>query len=408
LNPRSKYTALVLSSILVVYAIAGGRGGRVSAQDASLQQLDVLVQVYAKIKSDYVDEPSVNTAFAGAIRGLITQVDPYGGYLNSKDVTFYKEYNPEKTPGIGVVLGRVSEYPIVIQAIPGGAGAKAGLATGDVIEAIDGVATRELNLVQVHGFLANPPDKAATLTLIGRGRAEPENVVVPREVTKVPQVQAELRQGDIAYLRVPSLAQGKAAEARKQLEDLLKKGATGIMLDLRSSAGGKDQEGFNLANLFVDSGTLGFLEGQKYPKKLFTATAKDAITKAPLVVLVDSGTGGPAELVAGAISSSKRGKLVGSRTFGTGTVQNLIPLDGGTALLLSVAKYYTADGKEISNGVVPDVRVPENDDRPDVSAEAPPDGAQPPKPDSPKTIEQLQMEKAIEVLKELRTAKKAA
>lgn len=401
MKSKSKYAALLLSSILVVYAIVGGRLGRVSAQNGTVQHLDVFSQVYAKMISDYVDQPSVNLAINGAIRGLIEQVDPYGGYLTPKDVAFYKDFNPEKTPGIGVVLGR-SSYPLIIQAIPGGPADKAGLKTGDFIEAIDGVATREMNLVQVYGYLSTPAGKPAVLTLLGRGRAEPETISVNREVTKVPAVESRLIQNDIAYVRPPVLAQGKTAEARKQLDDLLKKGATGVILDLRSSAGGKDEEGYSLANLFVESGTLGYLQGQKFAKKVFTANAKDSLTKAPLVVLVDSGTAGPAELAAAAIKDNKRGQIVGTRSFGTGVYENLIPLEGGNALLISVAKYYSPGEKEIqATGVVPDVRVPELETRPDLSSPETLDSPLP-KEDTAKTEEQLQLEKAIDVLKELR------
>jgi carboxyl-terminal processing protease len=393
--------------MLVIYAIVGGSLDRVAAQDSTLQQIDVFSQVYNKILTEYVDQPSATNAIAGAIRGLLSQVDPYGGYLDAKDVAFYKSYSPEKTVGIGVVLGRAQGYPVVIQVLPGSAAEKAGLKPLDFIEAIDGVATQELNLVQVHGFLANPPDKPATLTVFGGQRAEPENITVNREVPRVPPVQVELRQGDIAYVRAPILSQGKTADIRRQLEETLKKGATGVLLDLRSSAGGKDEEGFALANLFVESGTLGYLEGQKYPRKLFTATPKTVITKAPLVVLIDRSTAGPAELAAAAIRGAKRGTLVGTRTFGTGVYQNLIALEGGNALLISVAKYYGPDGREIlANGVLPDVRSPEVDNRFGDSEDTAPLPA--PRGESNRTEEQRQMDKAIEVLRELRAGKKAA
>ena len=403
---KSKYAALLLSSVLVVYAIVGGKFGRVSAQDSSLQQLDVFSQVFARIQNDYVDQPAMNTAITGAIRGLLEQVDPYAGYLTQKDVSFYKDFSPEKTPGIGVVLAKANGFPTILEAIPGGSAAKAGLKTFDTIEAIDGVPTREMNLVQAYGYLATPADKPVTLTLIGNNRSEPETVMMSREVTKIPPVESKMIQNDIAYVRVPWLAQGKANEARKQLDELLKKGATGVILDLRASAGGKDTEGFALANLFVDSGTLGYKQGQKVPKQLFQADPKLAITKSPLVVLVDGGTGGGAELAAAAISDSKRGKLVGLRTFGTGSVQSLITLDGGAALLISTAKYYSPSGTDIQmKGVTPDTRAPEASRLDPNSAEA----LQAPAQKSDKrTDDEIQMDKAIEILKGLRTATRKA
>jgi len=404
---KSKYAALLISSVLVVYAIVGGKFGRVSAQDSAIPQLEVFSQVFGRIQNDYVDQPSMSAAITGAIRGLLEQVDPYAGYLTPKDVTFYKDFSPEKTPGIGVVLAKANGFPTVLEAIPGGAAAKAGLKTFDTIEAIDGVPTREMNLVQAYGYLATPADKPVTLTLIGNNRSEPETVMISREVTKMPPVESKMIQSDIAYVRVPWLSQGKANDARKQLDDLIKKGATGVILDLRASAGGKDTEGFALANLFVDSGTLGYKQGQKVPKQLFQADPKLALTKSPLVVLVDGGTGGGAELAAAAISDSKRGTLVGTRTFGTGSIQTLINLDGGAALLISTAKYYSPSGKDIQlKGVTPDTQAPEGSKLDPNSAEA----LQAPTQKSDKRSDaEIQMEKAIEVLKGLRVpARRAA
>lgn len=408
MSSKSKYAALLLSSVLVIYAIVGGKFGRVSAQDTSLQQLDVFNQVYAKVKNDYVDQPSMSTAMVGAIRGLLEQVDPYSGYLNAKDVAFYKDFSVEKTPGIGVVLTKANGYPTILEAIPGGPGAKAGLKTFDTIEAIDGVPTREMNLVQAYAYLANPADKPVTLTLIGNNRMEPESLKVNREVTKVPSVEARMLQMDIAYIRVPLLVQGKANDVKRQLEELLKKGATGVILDLRASAGGKDSEGYLLANYFVDSGNLGYIQGQKVAKKIFPADPKALVTKAPLVVLVDGGTGGAAEIAAAAIKDSKRGTLVGTHTFGTGSHQTLITLENGSALLLSDAKYYSPSGKDLQvNGVAPDTTVSKNNNRLDLNSaqtlEAPPPST------DPRSEEELQLEKAIQVLKDARTpARRAA
>jgi carboxyl-terminal processing protease len=408
LNPKSKYVALLLSSLLVIYAIVGGKFGRVSAQDNTYQQLDVFNQVYAKIKNDYVDAPSMDLSTTGAIRGLLEQVDPYSAYLNPKDLAFYKDFSIEKTPGIGVVLAKANGFPTILEAIPGGPAARAGLKTFDTIEAIDGVPTREMNLVQAYAYLATPADKPATLTLIGNNRMEPEMVKLNREVTRIPAVESKMIQGDIAYVRVPLLTQGKANDVKKQLEDLLKKGATGVILDLRACAGGKDTEGYTLANYFVDSGTLGYLQGQKVPKKVFPVDPKVTITKAPLVVLVDGGTGGAAEIAAAAFKDSKRGTLVGTHTFGTGSLQTLINLEGGSALLLSTAKYFSPSGRDLQvNGVSPDRTVSKNNNRPDLNSpqtlEAPPPSM------DPRSEEELQMERAIEVLKETRlTMKRAA
>ena len=416
MNSKSKYAILLLSSVLVIYSIIGGMLGRVNAQDGSYQQLSIFMEVLNRIQSDYVDESSVKDAVAGAIRGLVENVDPFGGYLSPKDVAFYKDYDPQKTPGIGVILSKPPRlgYPVIISVIPGSPAAVAGLGTGDVIESIDGTTTRELNLVQVNGMLATPPGKPASLSVIRARRADPEVISINREVIQPPPVEAKLIESDIAYLKVPLLSSGKALEAKKQIEELLKKGAKNIVLDLRSVAGGDEKEALELANLFIDSGTLGYLQGQKFERKTFAADPKQAVTKAPLAVLVNQGTAGAAEIVAGAVADNNRGQLVGVKTFGVGSVQKLMPLNDGSALLISVAKYYTPSGKEIQqaepqdSGIKPGVESHQaGDDAPDPDSEDQQE-VQPPTKTEPDTQDDRQLKKAIEILKDPNAAQKKA
>jgi carboxyl-terminal processing protease len=270
-----------------------------------------------------------------------------------------------------------------------------------------------MNLVQVEGMLSNPVGKPAALSVIKTRRTEPDSINVAREVVQAPAVEAKMLENNIAYIKIPYLGPGKAAEARKQLDPLLKRGATNIVLDLRYTAGGDPKEGVELANAFVESGTIAYLEGQKYPKETLTANAKDALTKVPVAVLVNQATAGAAELVAGAIEDSHRGQVVGVKTFGAGSMQKLIPLDDGSALLISVAKYFTPAGKEIENtepqeaGIKPTVEVrqtvEEAVDLDDQEIQAP--------PKEPVKEEDRQLNRAIEILKDpskITAAKKAA
>src|SRR6266540_919027 len=156
LNSKSKYGVLLLSSVLVIYAIIGGMLGRVSAQNGSYQQLSIFMEVLSRIQNDYVDDPSIKNAVNGAIRGLLENIDPYAGYLSPQEVAFYKAYSPYKTPGIGAVIAKRFGYPIIVSAIPGGPAANAKLGAGDMIESIDGITTREMNIVQINAVLANP------------------------------------------------------------------------------------------------------------------------------------------------------------------------------------------------------------------------------------------------------------
>jgi carboxyl-terminal processing protease len=382
--------------------------GRLSAQDGSYQQLSIFIEVLERIKNDYVDEPALRDAIQGAIRGMVEMVDPYGGLLTPQDVAFYRDFDLEKTPGIGVVLSRRAGYPVIIASIPGGPAARAGLTTGDFIESIDGVTTREMNLVQVSSLLASPTDKPVSIIAIRRNRAEPEMLELNREIVKVPPVEARMLENNIGYIHVPFIASGKAEETRNKLDDLLKKGATGVVLDLRSSAGGKEAEAVDLANLFLESGTIGSLQGQKVTRKTFTAAAGEAVTKTPLVVLVNQGTAGGAELVAAAVADNKRGQVVGAKTFGAASVQELIPLEGGSGLLISVAKYFTPAGQEIQeSGVQPTVEIgqPEEDV---VDPESEDQLSAPPARDPTASPEDRQLKKALEILRDPDQALKAA
>ena len=408
MSSKGKYAILLLSSVLVIYAIIGGMLGRVSAQSGSYQQLSVFSDVLKYVINDYVDEPSMKDAFNGAIRGLIESVDPQGGFLTPADVTFYKSYDPNKTPGVGAILSKRAGYPMIIAAVPGSPAAKAGLSTGDFIEAIDGMTTREMNVVQIHGMLSNPAGKPASVSVIRRRRADPEVIALNREVLQAPAVEAKIIESNVAYIKVPYLGPGKALEAKKQLDALIKKGANSVILDLRFAAGGIDKEGVQLANLFIETGTIATLQGQKFEKETYSANARELLTKAPLVVLINQGTAGAAEIAAGAIADNSRGQLVGVKSFGLGGYQKLLPLENGNALLISVAKYHTPAGKEISDGgVAPNVEQaqageeiidPRSDDQLDVV----------PAPDQPATPEDRQLKKAIEVLKNPAALKKAA
>lgn len=407
MNSRSKYAILLVSSCLVIYAIIGGMMGRVNAQNGSYQQLSIFTEVLKYIQNDYVDDPSMKDALTGAVRGLIESVDQNGGYLTPKELTFYKDFNPQKSVGIGAIIIRRFGYPVIVAALPNSPAAKAGLGTGDIIESIENVTTREMNIVQVESLLAAPAGKPVKLSVIKRRKSDPEPVTVNREPMQVPPVEAKIIENNIAYIHIPYLGTGKAQEVRKQLEGLLKKNVTGVVLDLRTTAGGDDKEAPLLANLFMDSGTIATLQGQKFDKQTLSASSKDALTKLPVVALVNQGTAGAAEIVAGALEDSKRAAIIGTKTFGSGAYQKVLPMDDGAGLLISVAKYYTPAGTEIEgNGIKPSLEVLQPseelfnpDDESEVVAPA----------KTPSAEEDRQLKKAIEVVKDPSKAiKKAA
>ena len=237
------------------------------------------------------------------------------------------------------------------------------------------------------------------MSVVRARRAEPQKMVITRDVVTVPPVTDKIVDDGIGYIQVDALNKGKAQEVAAKVRALQKSGAKKLILDLRNCAEGDESEGIAVANLFLNHGTITYLQGQKYPREAFNADASKAITNLPLVVLVNKGTAGPAEVVAAAVLENARGDVVGDKTFGDGSIQKTIQLPDGSALILSVAKYYSPSGKAIQdscghpNIVVADseddAALPDDEDN---AAPADDDKKQPPQQDE-------QLHKAIQVLK---------
>jgi carboxyl-terminal processing protease len=294
---------------------------------------------------------------AGAIRGMVEVVDPHGGYLDAASVAFYSSFRLLETPGVGVVLSKKFDYPVIVASVPGGPAALAGLGTGDAIESIDGETLREHNLVEVHQLLSGRVGTTVELNVIRRAAAAATQVTLTRAVVRVPPVEARMIGADVGYLKVPVFGPGISDEVAARVGELEAMGAAGLVVDLRNSAGGLRQEGYDTADLFLGAGVLGYLEGQTEERETFLASSGAAIDL-PVAVLVNEGTADAAELLAGAIRDNDRGTLVGIRTFGIAAEQRVYPLEGGSALLLSYAYYYTPEGDEIQTlGVLPTVEV---------------------------------------------------
>ena len=216
-----------------------------------------------------------------------------------------------------------------------------------------------------------------------------------------PPITDKVMQDGIGYIKIDDFPKGRSEEVANKLKALQKDGAKKVILDLRNSGGGEEQEGIDTANLFLNHGTITYLQGQKYPKQTYNADPQKAVaSNIPLVVLVNRGTAGPAEIVASAIMENARGDIVGDKTFGSGSIQKVIDMPDGSALILSVAKYYSPSGKALQDtAVTPNILVADNSDdfiSPDDEDNSD-DSAQEQKQKTPQADDQLN--KAIEVLK---------
>lgn len=399
MSTKIKTAILVASAGLLLFSLAGGIGGVRASNDGSYRQMEVYSEVLSRVRSEYVEEPNLPTVTDGALHGLLESLDSNSSYLNPEQ---YKDYKARKTSAKGDIGAAVSKrfgYASIVSVIPGGPADKAGLQDTDIIEAIETKSTREISLAEIRSLLAGDPGSNVNLSVVRARRAEPQKVVITRAVVNVPPAQEKMLQEGIGEVHVDALTKGKSQEIASKIKALQKSGAKKLILDLRDCADGDESEGIATANLFLNHGTITYLQGQKYPREAFNADPSKAITTLPLVVLVNKGTAGAAEIVAAAVLENARGDVVGDKTFGDGSVQKLIELPDGGALILSVAKYYSPQGKAIQDAAVsPNIAVADTAEEgpvPDEDENTAPSDIE--KKTPPEHDEQLQ--KAIDVLK---------
>jgi carboxyl-terminal processing protease len=235
--------------------------------------------------------------------------------------------------------------------------------TGDIIEAIEGKSTHEMSLATVEEEFAGKQGSNVNLSVVRPGKAEPQKITVTRDNIVIPGTTDKIVDEGVADIVPVTLTKGKAQEIATKIREEQKKGAKKLILDLRNVSQGDPSEAVAVANLFLNHGMITYLQGQKYPKQVFNADPQKTITNLPVVVLVNRGTAGPGEIVAAAILLNNRGDLVGDKTFGSGSIQQVIDIPDGSALILSVAKYYTPAGKAIEDSAVtPNIVVASNID----------------------------------------------
>lgn len=356
------FAALGLGYVLGEFGWFGVHAG--SEQDGAYNQMRVYAEVLKRIQTDYVTTPNINDVTDGALHGLLDSLDPDSSYLTPAENKIYKDKPAAGDAQVGLTISKRYGYVSVVSVVPGSPAAKAHLSDGDVIEAIDNQSSRQLSLAIARLMLEGKPGTTVTVSVIRPFKADPDKITLTRTVTPLPPVEEqEYENSSVLYLKPGELTAARVDEIAAKLKADGK--GRKILLDLRDSTGSDPMQGIRLANFFIKQGTLAMLVGQKVPEQTFTADPAQWITDAPLVVLVNHGTFGPAELTAGAIEDTKRGDVVGERTFGEDSVQKTIELPDGAALLLTVAKYESPDGNKIQdNAVAPTVAVDQqsNDD----------------------------------------------
>ena len=401
MSMKFKATILASSLAILLFTLVGSFVNvRASSNDGAYRQLSVYSEVLSRVRSEYVEEPNIPQVTEGALHGLLESLDANSSYLTPAEYKQYKAIKSDAKAGIGAAVSKRFGYAAVIAVIPGGPADKAGVESTDIFESIEGKSTRDMSLAEIHAMLAGEPGSNVTVAVVRPRRAEPQKMVITRDVVTIPAAIDKMMADNVGYVKVDAFPEGKSQEIANKIRGLQKQGAKKLVLDLRNAASGEESEGIATANLFLDHGTITYLQGQKYPRQAFNADPAKDITKLPVAVLVNRGTAGPAEIIASAILENARGDIVGDKTFGDGSVQKVLDLPDGSALILSVAKYYSPGGNAIQDAAVtPNVIVADNDD----DGGLPDDDSVTPSPDDknqkPKDEPDDQLNKALEVLK---------
>ena len=400
MSTRVKAVVIAISITLVLFLIAGGLGVYASAgkSEGAYRELGVYSEVLSRIRSEYVEEPNMPAVTDGALHGLLESLDPNSSYLSPEEYKKYKVHKSDGKADIGAIVSKRFGYAAIVAIIPGGPCDKAGIENGDILEAIEGKSTRELSLAEIHDMLSGTPGSNINFSVVRARRAEPQKITVVRDVVSIPATEDKMLEAGVGYVKVDALNKGKAQEVAAKVKELQHNGAKKLILDLRNVAEGEPSEGIAVANLFLNHGLITYLSGQKYARESYNADPQKAITTLPVVVLVNRSTFGPAEIVAAAVLDNARGDVLGDKTFGNGSVQKVIEIPDGSALILSIAKYYTPSGKAIEdNAVTPNILVASEQDALVPEEEEAPEGEQANKPEQKKEDDQLK--RAVEVLK---------
>lgn len=398
---KTKAAILVTSFAVLLFVVVGSMGGvHASSNDGAYRQLQVYSEVLSRVRSEYVEEPNIPKVTDGALHGLLESLDSNSAYLTPDAYKAFKAHRSEGKAGIGVVISKRFGYADIVAVLPGSSAEKAGIESTDIFESIEGKSTRDLSLPEIRNLLLGAPGTNLNVEVVRARRAEPQRMSITRDAITIPPVTDKLMEDGIGYIKAEALTKGKVQEIASKVKSLEKEGAKKILLDLRNCAEGDEQEGIATANLFLNHGTITYLQGQKFPREAFNADASKDITNLPLAVLVNRSTSGAAEIVAAAILENARGDVIGDKTFGDGSVQKTIELPDGGALILSVAKYYSPSGKAIQDAAVtPNVVVADASDDAVVTDDEDGGAATPEEEAKPKNPVDDQLNKAIEVLK---------
>ena len=365
---KKQNIALLMVGIVTGLSISIGHGVFAEREQPSaaaglpVEELRTFSDVFGRIKNDYVEEVEDADMLENAIRGMLSGLDPHSSYLDHEQFKELQVGTSGEFGGLGIEVGMEDGFVKVIAPIDDTPAQRAGVQAGDLIIRLDDTPVKGLTLNDAVKIMRGKPGTVLKLTVVREGVEKPIKIDIKRAIIKVRSVKSRMLEGDFGYVRI-SQFQSKTAENMVDAIDKLKKEAggtlKGMVLDLRNNPGGVLNGAVAVSDAFLKKGLIVYTEGRVSDSKLrFNATPDDILDNAPIVVLVNQGSASASEIVSGALQDHHRAIIVGTQTFGKGSVQTILPLSNGTAVKLTTARYYTPSGRSIqAEGIVPDIEL---------------------------------------------------
>jgi carboxyl-terminal processing protease len=334
-----------------------------SAVDDTYQQIKLVVDVLQHIREQYVEDVDQKKLIYGAAAGMARALDPFSQFMEPDDHKEMKTETQGQFGGLGIRIAVRDGWLTVITPMPETPAYRLGILPGDKIVKIEGDITQGLGVEDAVKRLRGKPGTKVSISVLREGEKEPRDFTITREVIKILSVRSTLLDGKIGYVKLNEFIETSEDDMHKALKSLTDQGMSSLILDLRNDPGGLLTAAVDVSKLFVgDSKIIVYTQGRSQPRQDFFADSKAPYGDLPIAVLVNGGSASASEIVTGALQDHKRAVIIGSETFGKGSVQSVIPLDDGSALRLTVAKYYTPSGRSIhrdektkKGGITPDI-----------------------------------------------------
>jgi len=361
LNNLRKSTYFVVGIVLgLSLAIGHSVYALKEDQDIPFEELQAFTEVFSRIKSDYVEGVDDKSLIEDAIRGMLSGLDPHSSYLNTSEFSDLKIGTTGQFGGLGIEVGMENGFVKVISPIDDTPASRAGVQASDLIIMLDDKQVKGMTLGDAVKIMRGKPNTDIKLTIVREGESKPLEITITREIIRVKSVKNRMLEPGYGYVRITNFQSRTTTDLLKAISDLQKeKTLQGMILDLRNNPGGVLNGAVGVSDAFIENGMIVYTEGRiEDSSHKYLATPGDSLNGAPLVVLINGGSASASEIVAGAMQDHKRAIIMGTKSFGKGSVQTIQELRNGSAVKLTTARYFTPNGRSIqAKGIVPDIKL---------------------------------------------------